>query len=82
MKGIKVKIYPKKNQIELIEKHFGCNRFVYNWALNRKVEFYKQHEKSLSEAKLMRLLTKIKHEEDKEWLKEVHSQTLQQSIKD
>ena len=82
MKAIKVKIYPKKDQIELIEKHFGCNRFVYNWALNQKIEFYKQKEKSLSEAKLMGMLTKVKHEDNKEWLKEVHSQTLQQSIKD
>lgn len=82
MKAIKVRIYPKKNQSELIEKHFGCNRFVYNWALNQKTEQYKQNGKSLSEAKLMGMLTSLKYEEDKEWLKEVHSQTLQQSIKD
>ena len=82
MKAIRVKIFPKENQRNLIEKHFGCNRYVYNWALNQKVEHYKQYEKTLSEAKLMGLLTQLKQEEDKDWLKEVHSQTLQQSVKD
>jgi len=82
MKAIKVKIYPKKNQIELIEKHFGCNRFVYNWGLNKKIELYKLHDKSLSESKLSGMMTKLKSKKETEWLKEVHSQTLQQSIKD
>jgi len=29
LKAYKYRIYPTKSQIELIEKHFGCARFVY-----------------------------------------------------
>jgi len=33
MEAIKVKIYPNKSQNTLINKHFGCCHFVYNFAL-------------------------------------------------
>jgi putative transposase len=82
MKAIKVKFYPSKKQIELLEKHFGCNRFVYNWCLNKKTEEYNKNQKSISEAQLMRMITQLKKEKEFEWLKEPYSQTLQQSIKD
>jgi putative transposase len=82
MKAIKVKFYPSNNQIILIEKHFGCNRFVYNWCLNKKTEEYNKNQKSISESELMRMVTQLKKQEETEWLKEVYSQTLQQSVKD
>ena len=31
----KYRIYPNKQQKELIAKTFGCTRYVYNWALKR-----------------------------------------------
>jgi len=82
MKTIKVKFYPSNSQIELLEKHFGCNRFVYNWCLNKKVEEYNKNQKSISEAELMRMITQLKKQKEFEWLKEPYSQTLQQSVKD
>ena len=32
------------NQRALFAKTFGCCRFVYNWAINLKIEAYKQEK--------------------------------------
>jgi len=80
MKAIKVKIYPKKWQKELIEKHFGCCRFIYNYGLERKVKTYTETKKSLSVYQIQKEIPKIR--EEKEWLGEVNAQSLQQSLSD
>jgi putative transposase len=80
MKAIKVKIYPKKWQKELIEKHFGCCRVIYNYGLERKVKTYTETKKSLSTFSLNKEVPKLY--EEKPWLKEVNSQSLQQSLAD
>jgi len=80
MKAIKVKIYPRKWQKELIEKHFGCCRVIYNYGLERKVKVYTETKKSISTFSLNKEVPKLFGE--KPWLKEVNSQSLQQSLAD
>ena len=80
MKAIKVKIYPKKWQKELIEKHFGCCRFSYNFGLERKIKTYNETKKSISGYAIQKEIPKLYKE--KPWLKEVNSQSLQQSLAD
>ena len=82
MKAIKVKIYPKQNQATLLEKHFGCCRYIYNWGLNKKISHYQQFDQSLSKFNLMKELTQLKKEDETIWLKEVNAQALQQSLVD
>jgi putative transposase len=65
----------------LIEKHIGCARFVYNWGLAKKIEYYQQNKEKLSCFTLMKELTKLKKEEKFEWLGEVNSQSLQVSLR-
>lgn len=80
MKAIKVKIYPKKWQKELIEKHFGCCRLIYNFGLERKTKTYQETKKSISIYAIQKEIPKMY--EEKPWLKEVNSQAIQQSLKD
>ena len=40
-KAIKYRIYPNKEQQNLILKTFGCSRFVYNYMLEESIEAYK-----------------------------------------
>ena len=80
MKAIKVKIYPKKWQKELIEKHFGCCRLIYNLGLERKIKTYAETKKSISVYEIQKEIPKMK--EEKPWLGEVNAQSLQQSLKD
>lgn len=78
LKGYKYKIYPTKTQKELINKHIGACRFVYNLALETKNYAYASHKKNLSCFDLNNQLPDLKKE--CEWLKEIDSQALQQSI--
>jgi len=79
LKSYKYRIYPKPRQAVLLNKHFGCVRFIYNWALAKKIEAYKKDKKSLSCVALSNELPKLKKEFT--WLLEVASQSLQQSLR-
>ena len=75
----KYRIYPTDEQKILFAKTFGCCRYVYNWALNKKIEAYKADKSSLSCFSLMKDMTSLK--KDLEWLKEVNSQSLQSALR-
>ena len=78
LKAYQYRLYPNKNQKILLEKHFGCNRFVYNYFLQRKITYYKETKKTIGWCELANELPELK--EKNEWLKEVASHSLQQSI--
>ena len=80
VKAIKVKIYPNNKQKELIEKHFGCCRFIYNFGLELKTKTYNETKKTLSCYDISSKLPDLK--EKKMWLSEINSQSLQQTLKD
>lgn len=80
LKAYKYRLYPNKQQQELLSKHFGCCRFVYNYALAKKIEFYTKEKKTLSRFEIQKDLVSMKHTEETEWLKEVNSQSLQASL--
>lgn len=74
----KYRLMPNKAQVELINKHIGSCRFVYNLALEVKNYAYTTQRKNLSCFDLISQLPGLKEECD--WLKEVDSQALQQAI--
>lgn len=75
------RIYPNSEQEILLAKSFGCARYVYNWALDLKTKTYQTEQKSISIFDVSRELTKKKKEEAFKWLREVPSQTLQESLR-
>lgn len=77
-KAFKYRIYPTVLQKELIAKHIGSSRFVYNLALETKNAAYISTKHNYSAFDLMKQLPELK--EELPWLKEVNSQSLQQSI--
>ena len=80
LRAYKYRIYPTEEQKVLLAKTFGCCRFVYNWALNLKIEAYRQEKKSIANIELTnRMKSKLKAEH--EWLGEVNSQALQSSLR-
>lgn len=80
LRAYKYRIYPTADQKILFAKTFGCCRFVYNWALNLKIEAYKSNNESLSNVYLTnRMKSELKQEN--EWLSEVNSQSLQSSLR-
>ena len=79
-KAYKFRIYPNKEQEILIQKTFGCTRFVYNHYLAKRIALYENENKSLSYGSCSADMTQLKKEID--WLKEVDSTALQSSLKD
>lgn len=78
LKAYKYRIMPTKAQAELINKHIGSCRFVYNLALEAKIMAYSGSKINLSCFDLIKQLPALKDE--CEWLTEINSQSLQQSI--
>jgi putative transposase len=78
LKAYKYRISPTKAQSELINKHIGSARFIYNLALECKQMAYAGNGVNLSCFELMRQIPDLKKECI--WLKEINSQSLQQSI--
>jgi len=81
-KTYKFKIYPNKEQVELMAKHFGSVRFVWNYFLAKRKQSYLERKKTLSYHDNARTLTVLKNTDEFNWLKEVNSQSLQSSLKD
>ena len=77
-KAFKYRLYPTESQKELIAKHIGSSRFVYNLALETKNTAYLGSKYNFSPFDLIKQLPDLKKE--CEWLKEVNSQSLQQAI--
>ena len=79
-KSYRYRIYPNKNQKELLAKTFGCCRFVYNYYLNARINMYKESKTTMTYNMCSSDLTQLK--KTYEWLKEVDSTALQSSLKD
>ena len=79
-KSFKIRIYPNKEQQILIDKTFGCTRFIYNFMLNLKQKLYKNFNINLSYNNMSKILTELKRH--KLWLCEADAVSLQQSLKD
>lgn len=79
-KAYKFRIYPNKKQEILINKTFGCSRFVYNKYLSKKIEVYESGKETFTYKQCSSDLTNLKKE--LEWLKEVDKFSLQNSLKD
>lgn len=61
----------------LIVKHFGCCRFLYNYALAKKVEAYQKDKTKISRYDIQAELPSMKKTEEYCWLSEVNASSLQ-----
>jgi len=74
-------LLPTKEQEVLLNKHFGCARFVFNYFLNERIRQYRESKKSDNYHKQASSLTLLKRQEATRWLKEVNSQALQAALR-
>ena len=79
-KAYKYRLYPNKEQEQLILKHIGSCRFIYNYGLNKKVTAYQTDKTSISRFQIQADLPILKKQEDTAWLKEVNSLSLQAAL--
>ena len=79
LKASKYRIYPNENQVIIINKTFGCARFVYNKMLRFKQDLYKQTSISYSKIDCNDWCNRVLKEEYK-FLKEVDKFALTNAI--
>lgn len=79
LKGYKYRIYPSKQQGELIQKTFGCCRFVYNQTLSHRKEMYETQKESMNKTSCNNYVNRVLKNEY-EWLKEVDKFALTNSV--
>lgn len=77
-RAYKYRLYPTNSQKELIHKHCGSVRFLYNLALETKTTAYLGNKVNLSRYDLQKQLVDLKKELP--WLKETNSQSLQYAL--
>jgi putative transposase len=75
------RVYPNKEQRPHLARTFGCARYVYNWGKELRTNAYHGDGESLSYTDTAKRLTKLKKDEDHEWLQEVSAVVLQQSLR-
>lgn len=75
-KAYKYRIYPKPEQEILINKTFGCVRFVYNKMLANRKEIYEQFKDDKEALKQQKYLLPADFKKEFEWLKEIDSLAL------
>jgi putative transposase len=73
---------PTAEQETKLNQFAGARRFVWNWALNRKRDHFRQTGKTLSYNDLAAELKVLKQQPATVWLREMDSQALQQALRD
>ena len=81
VKGVKFRVYPNKEQQNLINRTLGCSRMIYNKGLSMRNIAYAAGDK-IGYNQTSSMLTELKKQEDYAFLKEVDSVALQQSLRD
>lgn len=79
LKNYKFRLYPNEEQEALLQKTFGCVRFVYNQCLAYKIDKYKTDGVSLSRIDINNYKNHILKAEY-EWLKEVDKFALDNAV--
>ena len=80
LKAIKIRVYPDKEQETEANKMLGCARFVYNHALDFRINAYETNHESVDLTSLNREIIRLKNTEEYSWLKDAHSKVMQQSL--
>lgn len=86
-KAYRYRLYPSREQEKLFAVNFGHARYVYNHFLSERQRYFAEHQGDESKRGMnyndtAAELKALKGDPQHEWLKEAHSQVLQQSLKD
>lgn len=79
-RSYRFRLYPNRSQAELINKTFGCCRYVYNYYLSQRINSYRTSKTIQSYNSCAHDLLSLKRQNA--WLKEVNAQSLQASLRD
>jgi len=81
-RAFKFKLKPNLHQRKLFLQFAGARRFVFNRGLDQRKKTYEVTGKSPTYFEQNKELTTLKESPETSWLNEIHSQVLQQGLKD
>ena len=81
-RAFKFKLNPTFLEIEAFLRFAGARRWIFNRGLNQRQKTYETSGKSPTYFEQNIELTTLKEQSETTWLKEIHSQALQQGLKD
>jgi len=79
-RAYRYRFYPSPEQADLLNRTFGCVRYVYNRALAERSRAWTQEQERVTFAGTCRMLTAWKAEPETAWLHEVSNVALQQGL--
>lgn len=77
IKSYKIMLYPTKEQEQMMWKHIGACRFVWNYMLAMQEKLHEQGEKHLSAYGMIYKLKPLKNDGEHEWLYDVSNASCQ-----
>lgn len=81
-KGYKFRLDPKRDKKSLFFQFAGANRWVFNRGLFERKNVFEKENRTITLFEQNNELTTLKNQKETLWLKEIHSQVLQQSLND
>lgn len=81
-RSYRYRFYPTVEQAELLNKTFGCVRYVYNRALAERTRAWTQEQRRVTYAHTSKMLTAWKLDAETEWLTEPSKGPLQATLRD
>ena len=76
IKSFKIRLYPTKEQENVMWKHINSCRYIWNYMLSYQQELHKNGEKHLSAFSMINLLKPLKNDGEHNWLYEVSNASL------
>ena len=76
VKSFKIRLYPTKDQEQLMWKHIGCCRYIWNYMLALQQRRYENGEKHMSAFGMMHQLRLLKTDGEHGWLADVSNKSL------
>jgi putative transposase len=80
-RAYRYRFYLTPEQTAMLNRTFGCIRYVYNWALRMRTDAWDQRHQRVTYAHTSAALTKLKQDPDRAWLNEVSAVPLQQALR-
>ena len=77
-RAYKFRFYPTSEQKLLLEKTFGCVRYVYNYILDFRSKAYAEDKTTIGFTGANAALPQLKKEPEKAWLNEESKENMQE----
>lgn len=82
IKSFKIRLYPTQDQEQLMWKHIGCCRYIWNYMLALQRQRYENGEKYLSAFDMVNQLKPLKTDGEHGWLYDVANASLVTTCRD